>query len=255
MVAWGDQTSSLQRLQLVMFIRTLTQNSNARRSLLEGVYQIFDVQDQTVEKARESISKEIIGLQEQYADIRSATRESERMDPEQAVSDYKKGLDIRSKIDKAKEKDALFVDLKGRIKDAKDTFVQLGSQILLLSNMDVFLPIYIDWLDKSKNQIEWSKDRLVYKGSSDSAGAKAFLDAIQKASKSLESDIEKEKGKIESLKSEKEIKELELKLAALKKLDKSTRQALTELDKLNRDEKELIEKIYGNTNEHTANGL
>ncbi len=255
MVAWGDQTSALQRLQLVIFIRTLTQNANARRSLLEGVYQIFDVQDQNVERARISISKEIANLQEQYAGILSLTKESERKAPEEAVNDYKKSLEIRSKIEKAKDKDALFVDLKGRIKESKETFIQLGSQILLLSNMDVFLPLYINWLDTGKSQIIWDKDRLVFKGIGDDKGQKAFLDAIGKAIKKIESEIELEKGKIESAQSEKNIRELELKLAALKKLDKSTRQASSQIEKLSQNEKELIEKIYGNSNEHTANGL
>lgn len=255
MIAFGDQTSALQRLQAVIFIRTLTQNANARKSILEGVYQIFDVQDQTVEKAREAVSKEIEGLQAQYASLITSARDSEKTNPNQAVEDYKKSLEIKAKIDASDKKDALFLELKSRIKEAKETFIQLGAQVLQLSNMDVFLPVYINWLNTGKSQIVWDKDRLVYKGEGDLKGQKALLDAIIKSIHEIEAQIELEKGKIESAQSEKSVKDLELKLAALKKLDKSARLAIAQLERLSQDEKVLIEKIYGNSNEHTANGL
>ncbi|MFN4174652.1 MAG: c-type cytochrome, partial [Parachlamydiaceae bacterium] len=85
MVAWGDQTSSLQRLQLVIFIRTLTQNANARKSLFEGLYRIFDVQDQNIERARQSISKEISRLENEYKTLVSLTKEKEKLSPIEAV--------------------------------------------------------------------------------------------------------------------------------------------------------------------------
>lgn len=251
MVPWGDLTSALQRLQLVIFIRDLTKTPNERKSLLEGVYQVFDVQDQTVEKAREAISKELAALQTQADEVKSAIAAGERTDPEQAALSYKKGLELNAAIDKVKAKDTLFVNLKGRIKSAKETFVQLGAQILLLGNADTYLPIFIGWLDKSRDRIVWDKDRLVFKAGSEGA-EKPLLDAIAKDRQSIEADIQKEKAKIGS---EKRVKELEQNVSALNKLDKGVQQAAAEITKLNQDEKELIGKIYGSNNEHTANDL
>ncbi|MFV0340779.1 MAG: cytochrome c, partial [Parachlamydiaceae bacterium] len=42
MTPWGDQTSPLQRLQLVMFIRSLSKDAKARAAMREAIYQAFD---------------------------------------------------------------------------------------------------------------------------------------------------------------------------------------------------------------------
>ena len=42
MTPWGDLTSSLQRLQLVMFIRSLTVDKDMREMLAEYLYKTFD---------------------------------------------------------------------------------------------------------------------------------------------------------------------------------------------------------------------
>jgi mono/diheme cytochrome c family protein len=42
MTPWGDLTSSLQRLQLVMFIRSLSEGQKERRKLTDALYQAFD---------------------------------------------------------------------------------------------------------------------------------------------------------------------------------------------------------------------
>lgn len=48
MTPWGDQTSSLQRLQLVMFIRSLSEEAVLRRELNDALYRAFDAKEMTL---------------------------------------------------------------------------------------------------------------------------------------------------------------------------------------------------------------
>ena len=65
MTPWGDLTSSLQRLQLVIFIRSLTKEQEERSQLFQALYQAFETAQVTVEKARIDGSKQIEQLQGQ----------------------------------------------------------------------------------------------------------------------------------------------------------------------------------------------
>src|SRR5690606_27985867 len=54
MTPWGDQTSALQRIQLVAFIRSLTEERALRSQLAETLYQVFDTEAFFIETVRET---------------------------------------------------------------------------------------------------------------------------------------------------------------------------------------------------------
>src|SRR5690606_6723976 len=62
MTPWGDQTSSLQRLQLVMYIRSLSQEQRKRDRLLSVMYKTFDTARQTIETARAAENQRLNAL-------------------------------------------------------------------------------------------------------------------------------------------------------------------------------------------------
>jgi len=57
MTPWGDLTSSLQRMQLVMYIRSLTEEQEKRHRLTKALYESFDVSILTIQKSRIDIAK------------------------------------------------------------------------------------------------------------------------------------------------------------------------------------------------------
>lgn len=52
MTAWGDLTSSLQRLQLVIFIRSLSQGNRERREVTDALYKSFSHTEYLLQRAR-----------------------------------------------------------------------------------------------------------------------------------------------------------------------------------------------------------
>jgi len=50
--AWGDFTSAFQRMQLVMFIRSLSSERGSKTELSSAIYKTFDHADFLVEQAR-----------------------------------------------------------------------------------------------------------------------------------------------------------------------------------------------------------
>lgn len=52
MTPWGDMTTTLQRLQLVIFIRSLSENKDQQDALKNGLYQSFDDAKWQIEKFR-----------------------------------------------------------------------------------------------------------------------------------------------------------------------------------------------------------
>ena len=56
MTPWGDQTSGLQRLQLVMYIRSLSNEGVLKASLSEAAYQTFDSNILALDEARSELA-------------------------------------------------------------------------------------------------------------------------------------------------------------------------------------------------------
>lgn len=76
MIPWGDQTSSLQRLQLVIFIRSLSQTQLKRDELFNTLYSAFDNGDQQIEEARIKVSAE---KDEQLRELKKLLKEESQI--------------------------------------------------------------------------------------------------------------------------------------------------------------------------------
>nr|HEV8051413.1 c-type cytochrome [Parachlamydiaceae bacterium] len=71
MTPWGDLTSSLQRLQLVIFIRTLSQEKEKRDALLEALYASFNTNLTAVDELRILEYPKIDTAQKEFSAIKS----------------------------------------------------------------------------------------------------------------------------------------------------------------------------------------
>lgn len=132
MTPWGDQTSSLQRLQLVIYIRSLSEGQVERSDLSSALYKAFDQAEFTIEKARVHEFSEFDRNQKAYV---QAKQLREALDKEaiaskdktqKAFEAYQKEVELGSKVQSRKATDALFQKLRGLIKQEKEIYKQLG---------------------------------------------------------------------------------------------------------------------------------
>jgi len=136
MTPWGDFTSSLQRMQLVIFIRSLTEETERRGQLATALFQAFDAAQMTIENARIEEYTNIDTTQKQYGETK---RELEKIKddivtgkatPEQASVIFKKEFDLLAQLQKQKEKDNKYTDLKGSVKKEFDLYQEIGKALI-----------------------------------------------------------------------------------------------------------------------------
>lgn len=140
MTPWGDQTSALQRLQLVIFIRSLTQNRQSREKLLTAIYKTFEIDLLNIEKARINNYSALDKLQVDYQNMQFQQSELEGKvqqgleTPQVAAENYLKELKILSEITQKQAIDQIYIDLKASLKREMDLYQNLGLEILAKSD-------------------------------------------------------------------------------------------------------------------------
>lgn len=138
MTPWGDLTSSLQRLQLVIFIRTLSEEKEKREALQEALYASFDASRLAVEALRiveypvlESIQKEISETKSKRLDQESV--EDTQKERDLKLSLYQKQLELEEKLTLAKARDQILADLKTAISNERDIYQKIGNEMISTS--------------------------------------------------------------------------------------------------------------------------
>lgn len=135
MTPWGDQTSSLQRLQLVMYIRSLSDDKEANDQLSTAIYHAFDNALFQVERARIAEYPALDKLQTEYAEIKN--QHDKLFDQiqqgipstKEALEIYKKELDVMEKIRQRQELDQILQDMKSLISREAEIDKSIGISI------------------------------------------------------------------------------------------------------------------------------
>lgn len=254
MTPWGDLTSSLQRLQLVIFIRTLTLEKEKRDQLNEALYQAFEIPKIDVDNAWEKESKQLITLTREHEEIKEKLREIEqstlkgKTKPEEALDTYKRNLEIDLKINQLDREIQLFQDLKIQIKKEKDLYLNLGEQFINNKNIsEKNFQTFLEIIFLSKDLYSLQNDQLVIKETSEIEEQikrlqKDILDQINHKIASFEEDKKKEGIKEEI--NNKTLSDLQGHIDALAKLKirliTGIDDALQALEK----QKEILKNIY-----------
>lgn len=136
MTPWGDFTSALQRIQLVIYIRSLSQEKQLRDKLSTALYQAFDKAQWNIEDARineyttlEKIERQLEQLQKQESLLYNKIGQGEDS-PEKAVVIYQQKLALASQLKQRKEIDQLFLDLEAQVKRENALYQEIGQQLL-----------------------------------------------------------------------------------------------------------------------------
>lgn len=128
MTPWGDQTTSLQRMQLVMYIRSLSLEQNQRESLTKTLYQTFDASEQAIEEAR---GLEFVAIDKANTELESVEKglQSQKGDDELLLL-FKKQLLLKKELEEHKNGDDKLILLKEKVKKEKELFNILGVQLV-----------------------------------------------------------------------------------------------------------------------------
>lgn len=133
MIPWGDQTSSLQRMQLVMFIRSLSASQVLRDSLEDTLYEIFDYSEEMVEEARKT---EYDKLQKDKNSLLDAEKALLKLSQEDQISSrevadiYMQKIDLQRDLAKREKVDDLFKELIRLIEEERQIYKTVGEQFI-----------------------------------------------------------------------------------------------------------------------------
>lgn len=148
MTPWGDFTSALQRMQLVVFIRSLTGNVQKREMILNALYQSFDRAKFLIDKSRINEYTIVDKLQKEYEAVK-AKRIAEYQKLEKGGADtalaeklYSQEIDLLEKVNEEKEKDLKFIELKKLVDQEHNLFRDLGFRFLAKNLDDAILQDY-----------------------------------------------------------------------------------------------------------------
>jgi len=166
MTPWGDYTSTLQRMQLVMFIRSLSQDHKMREDLFNSLYQTFGNAEVVIDNARakeyaaiEKLSIEIENLKNQ----RESSYDTADKDPKAeqlAVADYQKEIEIRKTLKERQEVDQKLVELKALIEAESSVYQSIGLNLLLKKEDEKDFKNYLKLILLSESRYRFEKDQL-----------------------------------------------------------------------------------------------
>ncbi len=148
MTPWGDLTNSLQRLQLVVFIRSLSRERAKREQLSALLYQTFEPMQQLIENARAKEYLILSNFQEEYNQAQTQEKtllkqiDTEKVFLDKATELYRQKLDAMEKLKLQRSIDALYVELNGQVQHERDLYEGVRNDLLSRSNNEASLQSY-----------------------------------------------------------------------------------------------------------------
>lgn len=136
MGAWGDQTNSLQRLQLVIFIRMLSEEQQLRDKLFASLYQAFDEAKFTIEEGRVSNDAKLAQVEAEANQLQrergalSVELKTGTASPEKALDLYKKELTLDTAVQEYRSKDRVFLDLIAQVEREEQLYRGIGVALI-----------------------------------------------------------------------------------------------------------------------------
>lgn len=253
MTPWGDFTSSLQRMQLVMFIRTLTNERNMRDELAQASYRAFDDMDVVIDRARVEEYRMLESSRNQYRLLKSEREDlygviqDNNGSPERALDVYRQELDLLSVLKQQESKDVLFTQLSRLIKEEKEVYLPVGSYIIQNGSSED-LDNFIHILNALDQRLKFDGGKLHYQLSADEEAkiaewGRLILENNEMQIEKLSREKTTLQGKILASEHGPTLQEIEAKVNVLVQLKNRLTTSLAEGIRIRQQEKKLVEMI------------
>ncbi len=203
MTPWGDQTSGLQRLQLVVYIRALSSEQRQRDSLFNTLYLVYDQADQLIVEARSYEYKETDELEKQ---LRAMSKErgalhsqvgTEESTKERALERYREELALSKDLQAHKRADERLRKLRDVVQEENTLFQVLGIDLIRSTLINNLFEKYLQMV--SSHPIEFSLENEQLDVSYHDEKAEEFKRLQDEIVKALTQTIEEKKGEREEL--------------------------------------------------------
>ena len=169
MTPWGDITTSLQRIQLVMFIRSLSEEKGNRDKVQSSLYDSFEKNVISIHTIRAPVSKNIENLKSEFDKAKSdrlalySTIKESNTSPDEVAKSYKKELQWLQKYQKEQEKDALLLELIASINKEKAIYQEMGASFVANHVSDSILEQFISLINLNSDRYSIEGNQLVLK--------------------------------------------------------------------------------------------
>ncbi|MBA3816314.1 MAG: hypothetical protein H0X29_07310, partial [Parachlamydiaceae bacterium] len=240
MTPWGDLTNSLQRLQLVMYIRSLSQESTLRGQLTEGLYYAFAKTSDEIESSRMAEYALLESSQKQLAELKKQIDISSEQDQspkgiEVALEKYKQQLILSASLKQHEANDKKLLDLKKLIKRVEDIYKEIG----------------LDLLRTDVNPSDWDKFIAILRSNAEQRNLsdknKVLIQQIISSYDNKVIELQQEKkailGKIASSNRAMELKELDARINTYTKTKHKLLTGFEEIKQLYENEKALQKEV------------
>lgn len=167
MTPWGDQTSALQRLQLVIFIRSLSEEKDRSDALSAALYQAFEPTHAHIESARrttypiverlEADSKKI-SAKLASADIQENAGEASLV--KEALQLYEQQLKLAAAEKAWQAVDSQLLELSSLVKEEQNLFQALGNDLIALNPPGDAWPNFLKAVALSEDAFVFSDQKL-----------------------------------------------------------------------------------------------
>lgn len=253
MQPWGDQTSSLQRLQLVMFIRSLSSEHSLRDQLNEALYRAFDHSIRVVDNARIQHYPELASVNQTYTELQSKRKalyeqaESSSDTSKEAAETYQKELEALTALRKQEQFDQLYQKLTEEIAREKNLYQSLGLQFITQKNYEDVKPL-LALIAANPDRFDIKDGKLTTRY--DDAAEKKNSELTKALASSLQKEIDAQKreqlivlGQIGSAERAAELTRLSNAISNLEKLRAAVLSDLEEAARSRKKQQQLLKEI------------
>ncbi len=252
MTPWGDFTSSLQRLQLVIFIRSLSEKHLQLDALNESLYKAFDSSLVQVEKARSLESPMVETAKQKYEQFRQArTKGDEQYQGQQDQSKnqlevYQNELAALAQWKRVEGVDEQLAKLSRSISAEKELYQRLGMALLNSDSRDSDFPIYLELVALNQGRYSLVKDELkVDFHEADEERRvdleKRILEAMNGSIMRLQQQKPILEGKIASVERSRQLKQLDAEISSLSKLKTQFESSFEKAKHLRQEQQKLYQ--------------
>jgi len=254
MTPWGDLTSALQRMQLVIFIRSLTLQHELSEQLSFALYQAFDAAAITIEDARVHEYARLHEIEKKLEDAQSKTAllsiqvKNGQPQAKEAVEAYQKQLQLVEEVRKQKIADRIFLDLKSYVQSEKSIYDSLGKELLTAQSDQKEFEQFVKLIKLHEGLYTLKDNQLNFTLEPAKEGEMTSLSRqIQQQVESKIDSLQKEKtiaeGKMASQTRTEELASLSSELQALNKLKIHLISGLEEAKRLLKKQSDLLKLI------------
>jgi len=258
---WGDLTSALQRLQLVIFIRSLTEDKQGIVALNQMIWEDFDESEIDLEKIRsinfsllEKLNFEQDDLLKQKKQLYERAASGDKIN-DAATALFQKELSTLFEISRLQAKDEELNRLKSSIREEKAIYQSLGRAILTSNEavQELVSDKFFAILEELKGRISDRDGQLKFTiGAEKEAKIKELVASISVLLKRKIEPLEKEKtllmGQLPSKTRDEQQEIVQNEIEALNKLNKRLETDAESAFKLRDRQRSIVEDYTKNEN-------